>query len=314
MNILITGNLGYLGSVLTNMAKMHGHNVHGIDNGMQVATLIKEDMVYDVDAQYQAIKDLGDTRYDVVYHLAAISNDPMGDAYKDLTHATNVVLVEALCAKYPNARHVLASSASVYGAIPSTDIADERYPFNPLTAYAVSKVEAEKVVRSHWDYSILRMGTLWGGSPNFRRDIVVNAFMHEGIHSGIIRPKAQARRPMLHVADAARTMMLAGRSGLWTNRVVNVGAENTTVSDIAKAVAFYLSIDVDWSESKEPDKRDYAMDCSRYNSISAELAPLLRVGDIGAMAGVRSSVLAYGKPYPTRLEQLRTWFDNYKNP
>ena len=310
MKMLITGNLGYVGSILTNMAKMHGHIVHGLDNGMQAATLNSEDMVYDVDVQYSAIKDLESSSYDVVYHLAAISNDPMGDAYKDLTRATNVILVEALCAKYPDARHVLASSASVYGAIPSTDIADERYPFNPLTAYAVSKVEAEKVVRGHWDYSIMRMGTLWGGSPNFRRDIVVNAFMHEGIHSGVIRPKAQARRPMLHVADAAKTMLLAGRSGLWTNKVVNVAAENTTVSDIAKAVAYYLGIDVDWSESKEPDKRDYAMDCSRYNSISAELAPLLKVGDIGAMAGIRSSILSYGKQYPTRLEQLRAWLDS----
>jgi len=313
MKMLITGNLGYVGSILTNMAKMRGHIVHGLDNGMQEATLIKEDMVYEVDAQYSAIKDLDSSSYDVIYHLAAISNDPMGDAYKDLTHATNVILVEALCARYPNARHVLASSASVYGAIPSTDIADERYPFNPLTAYAVSKVEAEKVVRNHWEYAILRMGTLWGGSPNFRRDIVVNAFMHEGLHSGVIRPKAQARRPMLHVSDAAKTMLLAGTSGLWTNKVVNVASENTTVSDIARAAAYYLGIDVDWSESKEPDKRDYAMDCSRYNSISAELSTLLKVGDIGAMAGIRSSILSYGKPYPTRLEQLRTWFDSQKN-
>ena len=312
MRILITGNLGYLGTVLTNLAKYNGHAVDGIDNGMQEATMIKGDMVYDVDNQYKHVADIGDKGYDVVYHLAAISNDPMGDAYKELTHETNVVMVGMICDMYPDARHVLASSASVYGAIPSTDVADERYPFNPLTAYAVSKVDAEKVVRSHWEHSILRMGTLWGGSPNFRRDIVVNAFMHEGIHAGVIRPKAQARRPMLHVSDAARAMLLAGRSGLWTNKVVNVAAENTTVSDIAKAVAFYLGIDVDWSESKEPDKRDYAMDCSRFNSISAELPELLKVGAIGAMAGIKSSVLAYGKPYPTRLEQLRAWLDSDK--
>jgi nucleoside-diphosphate-sugar epimerase len=118
---------------------------------------------------------------------------------------------------------------------------------------------------------------------------------------------------MLHVSDAAKTMLLAGISGLWTNKVVNVASENTTVSDIASSAAHYLGIDVDWSESKEPDKRDYAMDCSRYNSISAELAPLLKVGDIGAMAGIRSSILSYGKQYPTRLEQLRTWFDNQKD-
>jgi nucleoside-diphosphate-sugar epimerase len=313
MNILVTGNQGYLGSVLTSMLKDRGHLVHGLDNGMQSSTLVDPSGMCAPDSQFVDPWDTPDVRYDVVYHLAAISNDPMGEVDEGVTRKVNVTLVDYLCRKYPDARHVLASSASVYGAIPSDDIADEMYPLNPLTAYARSKVEAESVVRRHWDYSILRMGTLWGASPNFRRDIVVNAFFHEAHLTGSIVPKAQARRPMLHVLDAARTMILAGYSGLWTNKVVNVGAENTTVSDIARAVSLSTGATVDWSESKEPDKRDYAMDTHRYESISAELGNVLRVGDPGAMSAIRATISDYGKPYPTRLEQLRAWLDKERN-
>lgn len=313
MKILVTGNVGYLGSILTNMLKMRGHTVHGLDNGMQLSTLVNPLGLYSPEKQYNSHTDLDEPSYDAVYHLAAISNDPMGEVDDGLTYATNVALVDYICQKYPDSRHILASSASVYGAIPSTDMADELYPLNPLTAYAKSKVAAEDVVRRHWDYSILRMGTLWGASPNFRRDIVVNAFFHEAHYSNKITPKAQARRPMLHVDDAARTMILAGYSGLWTNKVVNVATENTTVSDIAKAVAFASGVQVDWSESKEPDKRDYAMVTKRYESISAELGMVVRIGDPSAMSAIKSVIYDFNKPYPTRLEQLRAWLDNKKS-
>lgn len=311
MKILVTGNLGYLGSILTNMLKVRGHDVHGLDNGMQSETLVNPLGLYSPAKQHANFSELTEDKYDVVYHLAAISNDPMGEVHEQLTMTTNVGLVSTIASKYPDARHVLASSASVYGAIPSTDIADEMYPFNPLTSYARSKVAAETEVRKHWEYAILRMGTLWGASPNFRRDIVVNAFFHEARYVGKITPKAQARRPMLHVEDAARAMIIAGYSGLWTNKVVNVATENTTVSDIAKAVALAAGVQVDWSESKEPDKRDYAMDFSRFESISGEMQAITRIGHPGAMSAIKTVIYDFNRPYPTRLEQLREWLDKH---
>lgn len=309
MKILITGNYGYLGSILTKYLMQMGNTVHGLDNGMQLKTLSSEAVRPNV--QMGSVIAIDDNKYDVVYHLAAISNDPMGDVNADLTWKTNTWMVRDICAKLPDARHVLASSASVYGAIPNTDVADELYKLNPLTEYARSKVAAEQVVSQHWDYSILRMGTLWGASPNFRRDIVVNAFFNEAIHTGKIMPKAEARRPMLHVSDAARTMILAGRSGLWGNRVVNVSAENTTVGEIAKKVAIATGAIVDWVDAKEPDKRDYAMDTKRFESISAELGRLVCVGSPQEMYDVKENVEGLGSKYPTRLEALREWLDKH---
>jgi nucleoside-diphosphate-sugar epimerase len=310
MNILVTGNLGYLGSLLTKMLKELGHEVDGLDNGMQRATLLDEDGACKPQRQYYDVVELSSAKwYDVIYHLAAISNDPMGNVSEKLTMDTNVKLVADVADRYPDARQVLASSASVYGLIDSDKIATERFPLGPLTYYAISKVEAEKLVSSYWDYSILRMGTLWGDSPNFRRDIVVNAFVYEAYHTGTIRPKSDARRPMLHVYDAARAMVIAGSSGLWTNKLVNVATENTTVSQIAKAVAEVCEVPVWWDDSISPDKRDYAMDVSRFESISGDMGRVLRVGDPGATRDILSKVKILGKSVPTRLERLKRWLD-----
>lgn len=308
MKILITGNYGYLGSILTEDLVASGHTVHGLDNGMQLKTLKLGGARPAL--QMGHIDGIADTDYEVVYHLAAISNDPMGEVDSRLTFDTNVFMVRDICERLPDARHVLASSASVYGAIPNTDIADELYMLNPLTAYAKSKVAAEEVVKRHWDYSILRMGTLWGASPNFRRDIVVNAFFNEALHTGKIMPKSEARRPMLHVKDASRAMILAGRSGLWSNRVLNVSAENTTVGEIAKKVSIATGALVDWLDAKEPDKRDYAMDTRRFVSVSAELGPLRLVGSPTDMFDIKDLVSSHKGIFPTRIEVLREWLDS----
>lgn len=311
MRILVTGNLGYLGPILVDHLQSLGHRVHGLDNMMQAGTFQAENRYYPK-VQHLAIDSLRPDAYDVVYHLAAISNDPMGEVDDKLTMDTNVELVRTLCGMYPNARHVLASSASVYGAIPLTDVADENYEFNPLTTYAKSKVLAEEIVRSQWEFSILRMGTLWGASPNLRRDIVVNAFVYEAYHSGKIRPRADARRPMLHVSDAAKSMAHAGTSTLLSNKIVNVSAENTTVGDIANAVANVCNVQVDWTDSAGPDKRDYAMDTSRFDSVSANLPRFGRIGHTWLIQEILDQVKVLGKAYPTRIEQLREWLDRRK--
>ena len=309
MKILVTGNLGYLGTVLTPFLVRQSHEVHGLDNGMAAATANNESPS-DQPIQHKSTAELtGLEKFDIVYHLAAISNDPMGEVDEDLTVNVNVNIPKKLVEMYPGARHVLASSASVYGAIPNTDVADESYQLNPLTAYARSKVAAEDVVRKATAHSILRMGTLWGHSPNMRRDIVVNAFCWEAVHSGSINPKAKARRPILHVVDAAYAMIMAGFSPDSLGKTLNVSSENTTVQDIADAVAAVTDTKVSMSPEITPDARDYAMDSSRYLNLVRNINHQRVLSDRYQIYEIVYDAKHLGPEYPTRLEQLRLWLD-----
>jgi nucleoside-diphosphate-sugar epimerase len=310
MKILVTGNLGYLGTVLTPFLVRQSHEVHGVDNGMASATVINE-FPSDSPIQHKLVSELtGLENFDIVYHLAAISNDPMGEINEEFTFNVNVGIPKKLVDLYPNARHVLASSASVYGAIPNTDVADESYKLNPLTAYARSKVAAEEVVRKAESYSILRMGTLWGHSPNMRRDIVVNAFCWEAIHSGEIKPKAKARRPILHVVDAAYAMIAAGFNPDALGKTLNVSSENTTVQDIADAVAAVTDTKVSMSPEITPDARDYAMDSSKYLKLVKNINHQRVLADRYQIYEIVYDAKHLGPEYPTRLEQLCLWLDN----
>ena len=309
MKILVTGNLGYLGTVLTPFLVRQSHEVHGLDNGMAAATA-RNETPSDSPIQHRDISELtGLEGFDIVYHLAAISNDPMGEVNEELTTEVNVNLPKKLAGLYPNARHVLASSASVYGAIPNTDVADESYPLNPLTAYARSKVAAESVVSEMRAYSILRMGTLWGHSPNMRRDIVVNAFCWEAVSNGVIKPKSKARRPILHVVDAAYAMIAAGLNPDALNKVMNVSSENTTVEAIADAVASVTDTSVSISSEITPDARDYAMDSSKYLKIVRNINHQRVLSDRYQIYEIVYDAKHLGPEYPTRLEQLRLWLD-----
>lgn len=309
MKILITGNLGYLGSVLTPFLVRQSHEVHGLDNGMAAATA-RNETPSDTPIQHKDTSELtGLEGFDIVYHLAAISNDPMGEVDEELTMNVNVNLPKKLLDLYPNARHVLASSASVYGAIPNTDIANESYPLNPLTAYARSKVAAEEVITKAKSYSVLRMGTLWGHSPNMRRDIVVNAFCWEAVQNGGIRPKSKARRPILHVVDAAYAMIAAGLNPDVRNEILNVSSENTTVGDIAELVASVTDTWVSISPDITPDARDYAMDSSKYLKLVRNINHQRRISDRYQVYEIVYDAKHLGPDYPTRLEQLRLWLD-----
>jgi nucleoside-diphosphate-sugar epimerase len=260
--------------------------------------------------QHKLVSELtGLENFDIIYHLAAISNDPMGEVNGELTFDVNVGIPKKLVDLYPNARHVLASSASVYGAIPNTDVADESYKLNPLTAYARSKVAAEEVVKKVESYSILRMGTLWGHSPNMRRDIVVNAFCWEAIHSGEIKPKAKARRPILHVVDAAYAMIAAGFNPDALGETLNVSSENTTVQDIAEAVAAVTDTKVSMSPEITPDARDYAMDSSKYLKLVKNINHQRVLADRYQIYEIVYDAKHLGPEYPTRLEQLFLWLD-----
>ena len=280
MRVLVTGNEGYIGSVLCSLLVGAGHDVFGLDSGLfrdcatgplpSVPTLRRD--IRDVEAA-------DFTRSDAVIHLAALSNDPLGDIDSDVTFAINhaaAVRVSECARRAGVRRFVFASSCSVYGAAGDRFL-DESSPLDPLTPYAASKVQAERDIRAleapGFRPVIMRPGTVYGSSARLRFDLVVNNLVAWATATGQVRLKSRgtAWRPLVHVADLARAFMMASsvsedRLG---PRVFNVGetSENYRIRTVAEMVCTGVEgSEIVVAPDAFHDERSYRVSCDRLES------------------------------------------------
>ena len=183
MKVLVTGHHGYIGSVLAPMLRHAGHDVVGLDTFYYRGC----DFGDPVELEPALARDLRDVRpsdldgFDAVVHLAALSNDPIGDLNVDWTYAINLegTMILARAAKEAGVRKfVFASSCSMYGAAEGDSALPEEAPLRPLTPYAESKVRAEAALHELADDDFapvaMRNATAYGVSPRLRLDIVLN--------------------------------------------------------------------------------------------------------------------------------------------
>jgi len=208
--VLVTGNLGYIGSVLTPMLIKMGYDVTGYDAGFfdDECLLYKEEVslrqinkdIRDVD-----VKDVNG--YDAIIHLAALSNDPLGQLEPLLTEDINFrgTLRLAECAKKVGVkRFIYSSSQSMYG-VSNTDgeLSEDDSTKNPITAYARTKWEAECELKklNSGDFTVvcLRPSTVFGASPKLRCDIVFNNLVACAYTTGKIEIKKRGKRKELNV-------------------------------------------------------------------------------------------------------------------
>jgi nucleoside-diphosphate-sugar epimerase len=313
MKVLVVGHRGFIGPLLVKHLKHAGAQVHGIDESWYDETIRGLDAEHvphsernGKNARFSDIDPLGS--YDVVVWLAAVSNDHMGNLDEFDTFWNNYELpklkAEDFWDRNPNGRFVYISSASVYGA--NGDIAKEDTATDPLTAYSKSKVKMDEWLgQQKHSWVSLRLGTLWGVSPNMRRDLVVNAFAWEAIHIGEIKPASTARRPILNVDDAGWIISLAAILPA-VQGVYNACAENVTVTQLADRIGNALNVKVLPYGGSDGDKRDYWMDNSRllyhFEIRDGELA---ETSDPSEIRSVEACLLSYRGQLRTRTEMYK---------
>jgi nucleoside-diphosphate-sugar epimerase len=250
MKVFVTGHRGYIGAHVLDLLKQAGHTVTGLDLGLfnhcAWEEVIPADRELRKDVRLVTPADL--RGHDCVMHLAALSNDPMGEVDAAATYAINrdaSVRIAQLAKKVGVPRYLFAGSCSVYGAGHKLDL-DESDPLKPLTAYATSKIDAEqaitKLADNDFSPAFLRNATAYGHSPMLRIDLVVNNLLACAVATGEIRITSDGSpwRPLIHCRDIARAFvafMEAPRERIH-NKAVNVGgdSENYQVRDVGEQV------------------------------------------------------------------------------
>jgi len=230
-----------------------------------------------------------------VMHLAAISNDPMGKTYEDVTFDVNFRASVDLAkqAKLAGAKaFIFASSCSMYGLADDTP-RKETSPLNPLTAYAKSKVrtevELEKLADKDFTVTCLRFATACGMSERLRLDLVLNDFVACAVTSGNITILSDGTpwRPLIHIKDMARAFdWAAGRDkSLGDFLAVNVGSNvwNYQVKRLAEAVAEIIpNVNISINKDAPPDSRSYRVDFALYERLAPKHQP-----EVGLLDAVR---------------------------
>jgi len=296
LKILITGNMGYVGPEVVKYlrARHPDATLHGFDNAYFAHCLTGTPVLPERHLDEQFYGDVRDassldlTRYDAVVQLAAISNDPMGNRFQavtlDINQNTTVSLAQAAAAAGVK-NFVFASSCSVYG-IADGAARKETDPLNPITAYAKSKIGAERelaAIDTGMVVTCLRFATACGMSDRLRLDLVLNDFVACALGQGQITVLSDGSpwRPLIDVADMARAIdwaidRPASAGGRYL--AINAGSDdrNYQVRDLANAVAKSVpGTGVSINTSAPVDSRSYKVDFALFRSLAPNHQPVV---------------------------------------
>jgi nucleoside-diphosphate-sugar epimerase len=288
MRVLVTGNHGYIGAVLTKLLLNAGHNVTGLDNDLYLSCVYGswQDELPTIHKDIRDIEAADLKGFEAIIHLAGLSNDPLGDLNPQLTHEINYLASERLARLAKQAgvfRFLFSSSCSNYGAA-GDDFLTEESDFNPVTPYGQSKVRVEQDVAKLSDNNFcptfLRNATAYGVSPFLRFDLVLNNLVAWAYTTGKVYLKSDGSpwRPIVHIEDISRAFLAAlnAPSQKVNNAAFNVGqtSENYRVRELAQIVSEVVpNCELEFAPEAGPDKRNYRVNCDKIKRVLPEFTP-----------------------------------------
>lgn len=329
MQILITGWTGYIAPVMARVLRLAGHQLTGLDTGFfepcSMGSVADPALLIRKDVRDVSPADLNG--FDAVIHLAALSNDPMGDLRPEWTYRINLdgSLHLARMAREAGVRSFLfSSSCSIYGAS-TGESATETSPLQPLSAYAISKVKTEeglaKLATQYFSPVYMRNATAYGISPRMRLDLVLNNLTAWAFTTGRVQIMSDGTpwRPIVHIEDIARAFAAAldaPREAVH-DQAFNVGAsdENYQVRELAEIVRETIpNSAIHYSGTSNPDARNYRVDFSKIRHVLPAFQPVwtARQGTSELYEAFRAHSLVQEdltSPNYIRLKQLRRLID-----
>jgi nucleoside-diphosphate-sugar epimerase len=275
MKVLVTGHRGYIGVEMVSVFRAAGYDVTGLDIGLYDGCDFQSppDEIPELDVDLRDVTPRHLAGFDAVAHMAALSNDPLGDVNPDITydinHRASVRLARA--AKEAGVkRFVFSSSCSLYGAGGDAPL-DEHAAFNPVTPYGESKIMVEQEVAPLADASFspvyMRNATAYGVSRRLRADIVVNNLVGHAFTTGkvLLQSDGTPWRPLVHLRDIIQAFVAAIEAPKEAihNQAFNVGrsSENFRIRDVANMVAEVVpNCEVAFAPGASADTRNYRVD------------------------------------------------------
>lgn len=289
MRILVTGHKGYIGTVLMPMLMSQGYAAVGLDSDLYRGCTFGDQLPDVISIR----KDLRDVEakdivgFDAVMHLAALSNDPLGNLNPDLTYEINhraSVNLARLAKQVGVPRFIFSSSCSTYGAAAGDEMLTEEAELNPVTPYGHSKVLVEKDVAAladdNFSPTFLRNATAYGVSPRLRFDIVLNNLVAWAFSTGkvLIKSDGTPWRPIIHIEDICRAfiaILKAPREAVH-NQAFNVGRndQNYRIRELAQIVKDTVpGCEIEYAQDAGPDKRTYRVDFGKIANMLPEFKP-----------------------------------------